>query len=598
MARSSTLRILLAFVLCTPNPAWAARIQALAEWFRPDPFGAIVAPDRPGAHWLDRVQLKAARNGYASFQLVVKAELGATQIAIDFPLSVDVYREWFHPYLHDHQYYPDALIPIHLPASVNTPEPDHPIPGQVAQAYWVDIWIPADAEAKTYRGEARLSGNGPPQIIPIEITVLRAVIPEHDAVTLDNNSYGTSWLLDQYPKTLARVRAGQDGDAEMFRLIHEHHRIFYDHRGTFHQLGYGHGGKVGPEFAPAVTGSGREKHITSWVRFDAHYGPLLDGSAFRQSRRPARPIPFMYLPINPEWPASFLWWGEPGYEAEFVNVVSEMERHFRDKGWTNTQFEVFFNHKKRYKGFNWDGDEIRFERDNRNLIEYARLLRKAVSADSPVHFAMRADTSWSMQRQFSLLKGIVKFWVAGEGIYGWYPEATREVLARGDRVWTYGGTPAVDQVSTQIALNPLRSWITGVDGFVRWLTVSPGTDPWVHFEGGRETLIYPGEGFGVAGPLASIRLKLQRNCLQDLALLESAAKTGSREAVKEEVVRRFNGTSLAEWRNSQPALTARPVLEWNNADIDDAMKAFEARFAQLQPDAWLQVREYALGASK
>jgi hypothetical protein len=397
---------------------------------------------------------------------------------------------------------------------------------------------------------------------------------------------------------LAGLRAGQHGEPELLRLIHEHHRIFYDHRGTFHQLGYGHAGKVGPEFAPELAGSGRSKHITNWLRFDQHYGPLLDGSAFRQSRRPPRPIPFMYLPVNPEWPASFLWWGEPGYEAEFVNVLGEMERHFRDKGWTNTQFEVFFNHKKRYKGFNWDGDEMRFERDNQNLIEYARLLRKAIPADSPVHFVMRADTSWTMERQFTLLNGVVRLWCAGEGMLGWYPEAARALLARGDRVWTYGGTPAVDQVSTQITLNPLRSWIAGVDGFVRWLTVSPGPDPWFHFEGGRETLIYPGERFGIPGPLASIRLKLQRNCLQDLALLESAAKAGSREQVQEEVVRRFNGTRLSDWRNSRPALTAKPPLEWNNTDIDEAAKPFEARFAQIQPEAWLRVREYALGVSK
>ena len=30
---------------------------------------------------------------------------------------------------------------------------------------------------------------------------------------------------------------------------------------------------------------------------------------------------------------------------------------FREKGWTSTRFELFFNHKKRYKGFPWDGDE-------------------------------------------------------------------------------------------------------------------------------------------------------------------------------------------------------------------------------------------------
>ena len=78
--------------------------------------------------------------------------------------------------------------------------------------------------------------------------------------------------------------------------------------------------------------------------------------------------PFMYLPVNPEWPTSYLWWDEPGYEAEFVNVLSDFERHFREKKWTSTRLEVFFNQKKRYKGFPWDGDEIRFDRDNQYLV--------------------------------------------------------------------------------------------------------------------------------------------------------------------------------------------------------------------------------------
>jgi len=90
-----------------------------------------------------------------------------------------------------------------------------------------------------------------------------------------------------------------------------------------------------------LDGSGKRKHITNWSLYDRHYGPLLDGSAFSPSRRGPRPIPFVYLPINPEWPASYEFWGEAGYEAEFVNVVSEMERHFREKRWTHTNFEVF-----------------------------------------------------------------------------------------------------------------------------------------------------------------------------------------------------------------------------------------------------------------
>ena len=105
-------------------------------------------------------------------------------------------------------------------------------------------------------------------------------------------------------------------------LLHAYHRIFYEHRGVFHQLGYGHAGKVGPEFAPRLEGSGKTRRIADWTLYDRHYGPLFDGSAFASTRRGAKPIPFVYLPINPEWPASQLWWGEPGYEREFVNVVS------------------------------------------------------------------------------------------------------------------------------------------------------------------------------------------------------------------------------------------------------------------------------------
>ena len=44
-----------------------------------------------------------------------------------------------------------------------------------------------------------------------------------------------------------------------FELIHAYHRVFYENRGVFHQLGYGHGGKVGPEFAPRLEGTGKQQ---------------------------------------------------------------------------------------------------------------------------------------------------------------------------------------------------------------------------------------------------------------------------------------------------------------------------------------------------
>src|SRR5205823_5517607 len=126
----------------------------------------------------------------------------------------------------------------------------------------------------------------------------------------------------------------------------------------------------------------------------------------------------------------------------------------------------------------------------------------------------------------------------------------------------------------------------------------PGPDPWFHFGGGEETLVYSGERFGLSEPLASIRLKIQRNCLQDLAMLEAAAAWTSRERVQTEVVRRFNATTLADWSNVRPGLADKPVLDWNNTDIGEADRSFEERFKNLSPSAWLRVREFALQESR
>lgn len=584
---NSFARLILFAAICQ-----GADLRILPEYQRPDPFGAIVQTDRAASPFTGK--LTAARGGYVSVQIVANSTKPASfTLTVQSALPADLYRSWFHRTVPDGVYYPDALIPVTAPHPFAIPDPANRIPNQTAQAFWLDIWVPSDTAPGSYKATVTLAQAGESKSQPIEIEVLPAVIPAEDAVLIDHNSYGTGWLFGQYPQTLPA-----DNDDKLFQLIQAYHRQFYEHRGIYHQLGYGHGGKVGPEFAPVLTGSGKNKRIASWDRFDRHYGPLFDGSAFRQTRRGAKPIPYVYLPINPDWPASELWWGEPGYEAEFTNVVSAMERHFREKNWTSTNFELFFNHKKRYKGFSWDGDEQRFARDNEWLITFRKLLDKSVPLNSPVKFLTRIDTSWTMKEQFSSLKGIVNFWVAGEGILSWYPGAAEMLRARGDHIWSYGGTPPVSKPLAMMTLNPLRSWITGVEGFCRWQTVDPGPDPWFQFQGGGETLVYPGDRFGIAAPLASIRLKIERNSLQDLALLESLAKSTDRTAVHTEVVKRFNQTTPAGWVNTAPPLAATPVLDWNNVNIDEAQQPFESRFEKVDVQAWQRVHDYAVRGRK
>ncbi len=585
----------------------AADLEALPEFLRSDPFGAIVAPDRSGADLASnlygtqqRVMLTGCRGGYVSFHLVVKLP-SPSYYTLDVAIpdrtnkvQIDLFREWFHFTDSDRHYYPDALIPVHATYSSRLPEPDNKIPQQTAQAFWVDVYIPPDTRPGILSGRAQLKAGAKITILPIQLTVLASIIPREDVVTIDHNSYGSSWLAQQFAASYQHNPDHWFESDQFFGLVHAYHRVFYEHRGIFHQLGYGHSGKVAPEFAPVLEGSGRAKHITSWSLYDRHYGPLLDGTAFSGCRRVPRPIPFVYLPINPEWPASYEFWGEAGYEAEFVNVVSEIERHFREKGWTHTNFEVFFNHKKRYKGFPWDGDEVRFPKDLKYFLEYGRLLKKALPADTPAHFLFRVDVSWDMEQQFEILKGVVKLWCASGGILSFYKDAPKMLRNRGDVIWYYGGPPGVTDSSAAITEFPLRAWLWGVNGYVHWLTVSPGEDPWFHFNGGQTALVYSGERFGLTEPIPSIRLKIQRNCLQDLALLDSFKGRKSLASLRAGAARKYNNSSLEDWWNPRPALADLPSDQWLGSAIDDATKHTRQALRDPGASGWYNVHQYAL----
>jgi len=583
----------------------AADLTAFPEHLRPDPFGAIVEADRnAAASATHAVELEAARGAYVSFHLTASVpEGGVYRVLVKpFPQSsrieADVYREWFHRLAASGGYYPDALVPVRTPYSSRMPEPDNLVPQQTAQAFWVDVWVPAMTAPGVYETSAVLEAAGKTASVPIRLTVLRAMVPEEDVVAIDHNSYGSSWLAVDYPTMRQRAGAGFYSSDDYFRLIQAYYRIFYEHRGVFHNLGYGHAGKVAPEYAPRLEGSGKAKHIADWNLYDRHFGPLLDGSAFASTRRGARPIPYVYLPINPEWPASMLAWGEPGYEREFVNVVSGMEKHFREKGWTSTRFELFFNHKKRYKGFPWDGDEVRFARDYAYFTEYARLMRLAVPEDTPVKFRFRADVSWTMERQFKELAGVINFWVCGGGMFGWYLDQSPELKARGDTVWIYGGTPPMTSPASDVTVEVLRTWVWGVDGFVRWQTTAAGGDPWFKSDGGGETFLYSGDRFGIAGPVASLRLKLERNAVQDLTLLDTFKRSKGTGTLRAEAARRFNGTLAEDWHAPRPKLADTNPEDWNNADIGDAIPNNPKFGRGLDAAAWQRVHEYVLGLAR
>jgi hypothetical protein len=611
MTQKNIFLVSVALVLLSHRVLFSLDLDAYPEYLRPSPDGKAVAADRSmgephGNLYISprTIRLRAARNGYVSFFVVVKqAEETPYSLSLHFDrrsagIQTQLFKTWYHRLRKQGSLIPDALIPVANPFSSKLPDPDNQISGQNAQAFWVDLWIPSNAVPGLHEGTVVAAAGRKKSQLRVQIQVLQSVIPSADALTIDHNSYGTGWLAGLYPKQSHSAGNSFFRSDALFNLIHAYHRIFYEHRGTFHQLGYGHAGKVGPEFAPELAGEGRHRHITSWELFDRHYGALLDGTAFRDSQRGPQPIPFVYLPINPEWPASFLHWGEPGYEAEFVAIVGAMEQHFREKGWTHTKFEMFFNHKKRYKGFHWDGDETRFAQDDPPMLEYSRLLTKAVPSGSPVQFVFRHDASWRLEQQFKTLAGAVNFWVCSRAILSWLPEELKPVRRRGDIVWIYSGAPSIGSASSAIIENPLRAWMWNLNGYVHWLTVNPSPDPWFNSEGEETCLAYPGERFEIAGPIPSIRLKIQRNFAQDLALLRMLETKQPGDALREEVARRINGSRLKDWWNPRPAMADLPPEDWSNNTIEGGIEPNLHVFKSWDPQYWQGIRQYILSLAE
>ena len=223
----------------------AAELLTLPEHLRPDPFGEVVQADRtPGLAPAKNILLEGARTAFVSCHLIVKIprqgayRLQVIPFAASSGLRAELYREWYHYLPNTGKYYPDALVPVAETVQSKLPEPDNRIDAQTAQGYWLDVWIGAKTAPGVYRTKAVLDADGRRSTASIEVRVLAAAVPEEDAVVMDHNSYGTSWLAADYPALRSRAGGEFYASDRFFELIHAYYRIFYEHRGAFHQLGY------------------------------------------------------------------------------------------------------------------------------------------------------------------------------------------------------------------------------------------------------------------------------------------------------------------------------------------------------------------------
>ena len=159
--------------------AHAQSVDIFSEFQRPDPFGAIVAPDRAlGPREILSPAL--ARGAHTIFHVAVSVPLNESYLLYVIPIPVNaclvaMYKEHFEKTAAG--WIPDRLEELHrLPDFGAMPDPDDHVEAQTTRVYLLDLWIPPDAPVGRFRLEVQLK-MGDWVIRPMELRVVAARVP-------------------------------------------------------------------------------------------------------------------------------------------------------------------------------------------------------------------------------------------------------------------------------------------------------------------------------------------------------------------------------------------------------------------------------------
>lgn len=552
------------------------------EFFRLDPFegaaldGEKQAPDAPP------VRVSAVRGAVASFQLLV-GPVGAGREALVGPggltgpseariasTQYDVFVEWYHQL--EGKWFPDALVPQDLVGG-STPalRKQMGLPAAAKFAgFWVDLHVPADARPGVYSGSIAVRSGSEVLSVPVVLDVAAAKLPADPTLDISMNNY-----VDSISSAYADVK----GDPRRFysekyrRIERGVFRCCHDHRSFLHYLPYTHAGYVHGDFAPPVAGEGPKKRVTDWSNFDRHFGPYFDGSAFKGTRRGAVPTKHWWMPLNVAWPADFLKFGSPGFDAEWRAVGSQIVDHFRKKGWTGTEFDLFHNQKQRFRFVPWDLEECRFLPDN-DVHRYLRRLWEGVydwKSARPVKFNYTLAPTWTYG--IDIKTDLVEFtdiFITGTSGPRWWPEQTAKIRKQGCRVWACTHSGDILNGPRAAAFTPLAMWMRGIDGCMpSWLSMAGwGSGAWHQVPNrGANTYVYSGVELGSEETFPSLRFKVLRNAVQTVDLLETAAKKKGRAAVQA-AAGKVIGFATRDWFQKPPAYVEKKLpKDWVDADF-------------------------------
>ena len=560
-----------------------------------------------------RVSLQAARGEVVAFQLVIgrlgegklsgirvrPTDLAASGGKIKAADNISLFRVWYldvqprqeeliGPWElveeQDHQpaWHGDACLPLdrNFGESFDLPTLDNLGPEQRYQAVWVDVFVPPAAAPGTYAGTLSVSADqlASAAQLTLEIEVLPVEMPQRVSWSVELNAY----LYGLTSLTSVDI----ERERERFLAIERRtHQLAHQHRGTLNVLPYGQDGSVQADAVPSLEGSGADIRVVSWKQWDARFAQYLNGKAFTRSagyRGPGEGLPLehMYLPFHENWPLPiqdfYLDWAElrdraqytewaktsrpleeafdEAYKQGMIGVARQVFEHFRERGFTGTNFQTYFNNKYYFKtGFFgmrnegrgssfWlldepvDYDDYAANRFFLGLVQkgYEQTRPTAVKA----HF--RTDVS-APEMTRGLWDGICNLWNSS-GLFDFSTTASfRMKRFPGEKYWSYGGGPEVAGRLSQMQASFFSHWAIGSAGDLPYWDSLRG-EGW--FKPSDLAVFYTGTGYARSGrkydgTLAGVRLKVIRRAQQDVEYLNllAARPCWSREAARKALAR-------------------------------------------------------------
>ncbi|HTL51904.1 MAG TPA: hypothetical protein VL860_04925, partial [Planctomycetota bacterium] len=427
----------------------------------------------------------------------------------------------------------------------------------------LELWIPKTASLGLHRGTVSVrQGDRELAKLGVELSVYDLELPDQPTYRMDYLSYSSP--LKQLGGDAEISGGGSKDFTTAPAAIAAEHQVYgltLDNRGFLNILPYA-SQRGNPIYGYPVAGVGKDAKIVSFEGFDTRFGPVLEGKVGKYKTPPA----VFSLPYNLNYPYTMA--SEPAKQFDFGpfhktipdgpgkdEKLKELEEtwravgqatlaHFAEKGWTRTAFELYNNQKPASNNRSpWKLDEPVEAADYKGLRYLFTLGKWAFegAADKKVKIITRVDIGhWECDRMRTLDGKITACYKAKEFNTGHAEEVLKPVTDR----WVAGHTHVQGCADLIPSYNTEQVMFDTYGGAgeevphggsfvgVCWIGAKLGVEGRVIYKSSfhaptavvDDCTLYSGKDLGFYGALASRRVKLWRDAVNDYDLLLAARR--------------------------------------------------------------------------